>query len=355
MKKVKKWGAGKVRETRFPMSLFWMILAIMLVVGGVHQGILIGLEEAAWPPIVVVHIIVLFWIGAAVGLTCLIRWRITKVYDTPLQNVSAVTKRVAKGDFAAHIEPLHTGRKMDYLDVMILDLNTMIGELGSIETLKTDFISNVSHEMKTPLSVIKNYSELLQLEEDGAKRAEYAAIIEEAAGKMSDLITNILRLNKLEHQKIVPRAQTYDLSRQLSDCIISFENALEKKEIELVVEIEDRVAVTADESLLELVWNNLLSNAVKFTEAGGTILVRERTDGSVISVEVADTGCGMDAGSIQRIFDKFYQGDTSHATEGNGLGLALAQRVLTLTGGSIAVESERGAGSKFTVTLPAAR
>ena len=102
-------------------------------------------------------------------------------------------------------------------------------------------------------------------------------------------------------------------------------------------------------------WNNLLSNAVKFTEAGGTILVRERTDGSVISVEVADTGCGMDARSIQRIFDKLYQGDSSHATEGNGLGLALAQRVLTLTGGSIAVESERGAGSKFTVTLPAAR
>ena len=234
---------------------------------------------------------------------------------------------------------------------MILDLNTMIGELGSIETLKTDFISNVSHEMKTPLSVIKNYSELLQLEEDGAKRAEYAAIIEEAAGKMSDLITNILRLNKLEHQKIVPRAQTYDLSRQLSDCIISFENALEKKEIELVVEIEDRVAVTADESLLELVWNNLLSNAVKFTEAGGTILVRERTDGSVISVEVADTGCGMDAGSIQRIFDKFYQGDTSHSVQGNGLGLALVKRIIDIAGGEIRVESTPGEGSTFIVRL----
>ena len=334
------------------MSLFWIILAIMLVMGGVHQGLLLGVQQTGWSELVIVHIIVLFWIAAAVGLTYLIRWRIVKVYDTPLREVSAATKRVAKGDFSVRIEPLHTGSKQDYLDVMILDLNTMIEELGSIETLKTDFVSNVSHEMKTPISVIKNYSELLQRETDETKRTEYAVAIEEAAGKLSGLITNILRLNRLEHQRIVPISQPYDLTRQLSDCIIGFENAMEQKEIELEVDMEDRVTITADESLLELVWNNLLSNAIKFTEPGGTITVRETTENGVVCVSVSDTGCGMAPESAKHIFDKFYQGDTSHATEGNGLGLALVQRVLTLLGGSITVESAPGNGSTFTVQLP---
>ena len=334
------------------MSLFWIILAIMLIVGGVHQGILIGLQGTDWHPIVIVHIIVLFWIGAAVGLTLLVRWRIVRVYDTPLQEVSEATKRVAKGDFSVHIMPLHAPGKEDYLDVMILDLNTMIEELGSIETLKTDFVSNVSHEMKTPIAVIKNYSELLQKEADEAKRTECAAAIEEAAGKLSALITNILRLNRLEHQRIVPQAQPYDLTRQLSDCIIGFETALEQKDLELEADMEDRVTITADESLLELVWNNLLSNAIKFTEPGGTITVRETTENGMVCVAVSDTGCGMEPESAKHIFDKFYQGDTSHTTEGNGLGLALVHRVLTLLGGRITVDSEPGRGSTFTVQLP---
>lgn len=352
MKRSLKQENGKARISRFPMSLFWTILAIMLVIGGIHQGILIGLQTAAWPEIVVIHIIVLYWLGAAVGLTLFIRARIRKIYDEPLQDISDAAKQVAKGDFTVRLQPLHSKEKQDYLDKMILDLNTMIEELDSIETLKTDFISNVSHEMKTPMAVIKNYSQLLQAESDPARRDEYAAVIEEAAGKMADLITNILRLNRLEQQKIVPEPAPYDLSRQLAECILGFDTALEKKDIELKADIDERLRVTADESLMELVWNNLLSNAIKFTEPGGAVTVREQVERGVVRVSVSDTGCGMDAESVRRIFDKFYQADTSHATEGNGLGLALVHRVLTLQGGEISVESTPGRGSTFTVTLP---
>ena len=168
---------------------------------------------------------------------------------------------------------------------------------------------------------------------------------------MAVLVSNILRLNRLENQKIVPKRNRYDLCRQLADCILQFENRWEAKGLELEADMEDSAQIYADESLLELVWNNLLSNAVKFTEPGGVISVTERKDGDQIVVSVRDTGCGMSEEQVRHIFDKFYQGDTSHAMEGNGLGLALVRRVMDLTSGEIQVESEPGRGSVFTIIL----
>ena len=341
------------RESRFPMSLFWIILGVMLLTAGLHAGMLVGMEKAGWPEIVVVHIIVLYWLLAAVGLTLFIRWRMKQVYDRPLKKISEAARQVAKGDFTVRVEPFHTPDRWDYLDRMTMDLNAMIQELGSIETLKTDFVSNVSHEMKTPLSIIKNYAELMRAENLSEQhRMEYAEAIESAAGRMSDLITNILRLNRLEHQTILPEVKEYDLCRQLVDCILQFEDRWEEKQIDLDVDVEDQAMIRADESLLELVWNNLLSNAVKFTPESGTITVQQRSEGDAITVSVSDTGCGMDEETRKHIFDRFYQGDTSHATEGNGLGLALVARVLTLMNGEITVESAPGQGSVFTVRLP---
>lgn len=350
-----KHALRKLRESRFPLSTFWIVLATLLVMAGVHQGLLIGMAAADWPAIVQVHIILAFWLLVAFGLTWFVRARMKQVYDTPLQEISAATKRVAKGDFSVRITPVHEpdSPKADYLDFMVEDLNTMIAELGSIETLKTDFISNVSHEMKTPLAVIKNYAELMQASSvPDERRQECASAISDAAGKMADMITNILRLNRLEHQRILPEAKEYDLCRQLCDCVIQFEDRWERKSIELDVDLEDRRLIRADEDLMALVWNNLLSNAVKFTEPGGSITVRERMEEKTVLVSVADTGCGMGEETRKRIFDKFYQGDTSHATEGNGLGLALVGRILTLSGEEITVESEPGKGSCFTVKIP---
>ena len=232
----------------------------------------------------------------------------------------------------------------------------MIEELGSIETLKTDFISNVSHEMKTPIAVIKNSAQLLQMKGTSEEqRQEYARNIDSAAGRLSDLITNILKMNKLEHQNIVPDTEDYDVCRQLCDCIIQFENRWEEKKIELDIDLEDKAFVRADEELMTLVWNNLLSNALKFTEQGGRITVRQASEHGWVIVSISDTGCGMSADTIEHIFDKFYQGDTSHSKEGNGLGMALVRRVLQLIDGEIQVMSEVGKGSTFTVRLPSGR
>ena len=143
----------------------------------------------------------------------------------------------------------------------------------------------------------------------------------------------------------------YDLGEQLRECLLSFESQWETKELEIEADIEEDVTVEADGQLLSLVWNNLLSNAIKFTDDGGKITVSLRNDGPMAIVKVADTGCGIDRETGKRIFEKFYQGDTSRATRGNGLGLALVRRVVEIVGGNIPVESQVGKGSVFTIEI----
>lgn len=344
----------KVRQSRFPLSLFWILFGICALMSGVHQGLIILMHRLEWDEILQVHLALLYWLGVAAITTLHIRKRMKKTYEIPLQMISEATGKIAQGDFSVYIPPTHTMDKLDYLDVMIMDINKMVEELGSIETLKTDFVSNVSHEMKTPIAVIKNSAQMLQLGSlSEEEKTEYAKTIDSAAGRLSDLITNILKLNKLDNQRIVPEVQTFDLCRQLCECVLQFEDKWEEKQIELEMEIEDTAMIQADASLLELVWNNLIANAIKFTEPGGKLTVCQVSEENHVKVSVSDTGCGMSRESMNHIFDKFYQGDTSHSKEGNGLGLALVKRVLELMDGEIQVESREGEGSTFTVILPA--
>ena len=343
-----------VRQSHFPGSLCVVYFVSLLLMSGVHMGLVTLINTKGWNNIVAVLIPTVYWALVAVALTLYARWQIKKTYEEPMHRLAKATAKVAQGDFSVYVPPLHTADKLDYLDVMILDFNTMVEELGSIETLKTDFFSNVSHEMKTPLAVIQNYAQLLQKENlTEEERREYADSILQSTRKLSSLITNILKLNKLEKQTICPVPEQYDLCQQLCDCALQFEDAWEKKDIEFIAELEDRVIIEADPGLLELVWTNLLSNAVKFTPPGGTVTLTQTSNEREVTVSVSDTGCGMDEKTLRHIYDKFYQGDSSHSTEGNGLGLALVQRILQLSNGTITVKSRVGQGSAFTVRLPA--
>lgn len=342
-----------VKSTRFPPSLFFVYLIVLLLMSGLHTGVLVLSNKLNLSNFFQTLMPILYWTVVAVGLTLFTRWRIRKTYDIPMKQLAEATDKVAHGDFSIFVQPTHTFEKQDYLDVMIMDFNKMVEELGSIETLKTDFVSNVSHEIKTPLAVIKNYTTMLKKGDLSPEtREEYITAVIQATDKMATLVTNILRLNKLENQQIETKPEPYDLCRQLCECALQYEGLWEQKQIAFDVDIEDRAMITADGSMLELVWNNLLSNALKFTEPGGTVTLRQCSDEHSITVYVSDTGCGMDKDTTHRIFDKFYQGDTSHSTEGNGLGLALAQRVVERLDGTLTVTSEPNRGSTFTVMLP---
>lgn len=342
-----------IKDSLFPVSLFAIYLGVLSLMSGIHQGLVVLINAFDWNEAVQTAIPIVYWGCVAVGLTLFTRKKIKDTYEAPLHMLAEATEQVSNGDFSVYVPTIHTADRLDYLDVMILDFNRMVEELGSVETLKTDFVSNVSHEMKTPISVIKNYAELLQTGKGTEEeRQEYARNIEEAAVRLSDLISNILRLNKLENQRIDPEIESYDLCGQLEECILHYEEMWDEKDLELEVDMEEKALVQADRSLMEMVWNNLLSNAIKFTEPGGSVSIRQTTSADHVEVAVTDTGCGMSRENVRHIFDKFYQGDTSHSKEGNGLGLALVQRILTLMNGEITVVSEKGKGSTFTVRLP---
>lgn len=260
--------------------------------------------------------------------------------------------RIMEGDFKVRIKPVSHLTVDENFQSIIACFNKMAEALSGVETLQTDFIANVSHEMKTPLAVMQNYATLMQesnLSEE--KRMEYAKGISESSRRLADMMSNILKLNRLENQQIYPQTTEFDLGEQLCECLLQYENVWEQSDIEIDTDIADDVRVKADAELLNHVWNNLFSNAFKFTEAGGKVTVILTATEDYAIVKVKDTGCGISPEVGNRIFDKFYQGDTSHATQGNGLGLALVKRVIDILRGEISVESILGKGTTFTVKI----
>lgn len=272
--------------------------------------------------------------------------------ERPVKSITDAAERIIQGDFSVRLEqPKQLGAD-DTFNPIIDCFNKMAQELGSVETLRSDFIATVSHEMKTPLAVMQNYGTLLQspnLSEE--KRLEYAKGVTEGARRLADMMTNILKLNRLENQQIYPQAARFDLGEQLCQCLLQFENVWESRQIEIETDIAEDIQVNADEELLSHVWNNLFSNAFKFTPPGGKVSVSLTATEHHAIVKVTDTGCGMTPEVGAHIFEKFYQADTSRATQGNGLGLALVKRVVDILQGEIRVESAVGKGSAFTVKI----
>ncbi|WP_294499418.1 HAMP domain-containing sensor histidine kinase [uncultured Gemmiger sp.] len=276
------------------------------------------------------------------------RWMV----DRPVKIILNAAQQIMAGDFSVRVPPFGAMEAGDGFGEIAACMNRMAQELSGTETLRNDFIANVSHELKTPLAVMQNYGTLLQqpaLPEQ--TRVEYARAVTDAARRLADMVSNILKLNKLENQTVYPDTQTYDLGEQLCECLLTFEDAWEKKNLDIRTDLAEEVKVTADPELLRLVWNNLFSNAVKFTEPGGSVSLSLQTEGEWAVVQVTDTGCGIPKEVGAHIFEKFYQGDTSHAAQGNGLGLALVRRVIDIVGGEISVTSQVGRGSTFTVKI----
>ncbi len=279
-----------------------------------------------------------------------VRRRIT--VERPVKSITDAAEKIMKGDFSVRVKHTSGFASDDSFNKVADCFNKMAEELGSVETLRTDFIANVSHELKTPLSVMQNYGTILQQPDlDEKKRVEYARAVTQACHRLASLITNILKLNKLENQQIFPSMSEYDLGEQLCECLLQFEEVWEEKGIEIETHIAENVTVNADSELLSLVWSNLFSNAFKFTDDGGTVGVSLTADGNYAVIKVSDTGCGMSADVGAHIFEKFYQGDTSRSCQGNGLGLALVKRVIDIMKGDIEVESVYGKGSTFTVRI----
>ncbi len=278
------------------------------------------------------------------------KWFTVKI---PVTKLLDATHRVMNGDFSTRVKFSRPFGIVNEFDILAKAFNKMTEELSSTETLKNDFIANVSHELKTPLAVINSYSTMIQNPEiSEEERLEYAQIITNASANLSELITSILRLNKLENQQIFPEKNRYDLGEQLCECMINFENEWERKKLNIETDIEEDVIINADGELLSMVWSNLISNAIKFTDEGDTVFVSlETSDGDAV-VKVRDTGCGMSEKVIERIFEKFYQGDSSRATKGNGLGLALVKRIVDIANGKVSVQSKEGEGTEFTVRIP---
>ncbi len=291
----------------------------------------------------------------ALALVCTVidvaRRRVT--VDRPVRKILGATDRIAAGDFSVRLEPVHPYGRYDEYDRIMENLNKMAAELSKTAVLNNDFVSNVSHELKTPLAVVQNYAAALK--KDGVtdeERKHYADVLEDTAKKLTALVGNVLKLNRLENHEITPEFTKIDLEESLARAVLKYEDMIENKNLRLECDIQS-AEVYSMEEYLDIIWNNLISNAVKFTDPGGAIKVSLRLVGGKAVVSVADTGCGIDSGTGARIFEKFYQGDTSHAGEGNGLGLALVKKVIDVLGGEIHVESARGKGSVFTVSLPA--
>lgn len=271
----------------------------------------------------------------------------------PINELSEAMQQVAKGDYTVRLNLPECKRpQMDEIYNLHKDFNQMVQQLSSTETLHSDFIANVSHEFKTPLAAISGYATLLQDDTlTPEERDEYIEIIIRSAKELSRMTGNILSLSRLENQSIISEKEYFRVDEQIRQIILRMEPVWSEKNIDIDPELEP-ISWYGNQELASHIWTNLLDNAVKFTPQGGMINITARAYDSWLTVTFQDTGIGMSPEVQAHIFDKFYQGDTSHKKKGNGLGLALVRQIVTLHGGSIDLESTPELGSTFKILLP---
>ncbi len=273
---------------------------------------------------------------------------LAKLFFGPIKRLRKAMEQVADGDFSVCLD-CKTGSKE--IAEIYTGFNLMVRELAATEMLQSDFVSNVSHEFKTPINAIEGYSTLLQGSENlDDSQQEYLDKILFNTKRLSSLVGSILLLGKLENQQIATNQTHYRLDEQIRQSVVALEPAWEKKNIEFDVELE-RTQYLGNEPMMRHVWDNLISNAVKFSPRDGMIRIRMAKMQGKVYISIEDQGPGLSEDAQKHIFDKFYQADSSHKQEGNGLGLALVKRILTIENGQIKAENRLGGGCCFTVIL----
>ena len=336
----------------FKYTIFGFFMFFLTTGFNVVLGVLVYNSIKEKSDIVVAVIILGVILVSAAICTAIDYLRRKIMIERPMNEIVDATQLMARGNFKIDLVPKHSYEYFDEYDILKENLNKMANELSKSEVLKNDFIANVSHEIKTPLAVIQNYAKALKNPSlDSETKEKYISNLVEACQKLNGLITNILKLNKLENQKLLPEIKEFNLSELLANQVLQFESLIEKKEIDLVCEIEEDLFIKSEESYLEIIFNNLMSNAIKFSNPKGMIYVGLKKEKQNYHITFKDSGCGMDKETGKHIFDKFYQGDASRSKEGNGLGLALVKRVIDIIGGSIQVTSQIGEGTEFIITI----
>lgn len=335
----------------FAGVVFCFLLLTMLFVAGIialllHFGAL-RLGENTMRPSTLIVIIAL----ASVVIGTVLSATAGRI---PLRSINAIINamnRLAAGDFKTQLHFSDPLGKLPVAQELSASFNKMASELESTEMLRSDFINNFSHEFKTPIVSIAGFAKLLKrggLTEE--EKMEYLDIIEDESLRLSAMATNVLNMTKVENQAILTDVAEYNLSEQLRNCVLLLENKWTRKNLELSIDFDEHT-IRASEELMKEVWVNLLDNAVKFTPEDGLVEVAIYEDEKSVSVSVINSGSEIPKESQERIFQKFYQADESHATEGNGIGLSIAHRIVELHGGRIDVDSRKGR-TAFTVVLP---
>ena len=358
-KRKQRLGLRKKAERPSRMSLtialsIFVFIILLLAVGltalGVYAftkfGVLVNVEGN-----LDLRSVILFMVLSSLIIGGLIAFFSSRLPLKPINNLINQMNRLAAGDFRARLRFGNTLSAHPTAREISTSFNTMAEELENTELLRTDFINNFSHEFKTPIASIRGFAKLLARDDlTDEQRAAYLHAIEEESTRLSTMATNVLALSKLENQTILSDRSVFNLSEQLRGSILVLEGKWEQKKIDLSIDFDEH-EIEASEEILREVWLNLLDNAIKFTPEGGQVSVSVTEDETTYAVTVRNTGSEIPEEKREKIFHRFYQADESHASAGNGVGLAIVKRVVDLHRGAITVESENGA-TAFTVTLP---
>lgn len=353
------------RENLFRMrqTMIWKLMLFVLtiiIISGFLTALLgiVFLVVFGWLPAIIAirlnpYIFILILLCTCSLISIPLSVIFGKYYLRPIKSLISATKEVKKGNFEVRVSSQSSDSvARSEMDALIDNFNDMVRELGGIEMFRNDFINNFSHEFKTPIVSIRGFAKELQFGDlTDAQRVEYAKIIAEESDRLAKLSTSILELSKLENQQIVSDKTEFYLDEQIRQCILLHEADWSSKQIDMIPEL-DEVRIVGNEEMLNRVWGNLISNAIKFTPDGGIVTVRLTADEKNATVTVSDTGIGMSEEVKNHIFEKFFQGDKSHAHKGYGIGLTVVLRVVELCGGTVTVDSRPDEGSTFTVTLP---